>query len=230
MSINKEFDKLATDSADHLALKMVAIKEFFLKNYGEKSTANILSKLNKMFKSLGEGFEKINDKNFDKAFKLILKADFVNLNQTQKNELMRYKSLMLDEMKLPTTRLKNEYKKALILNQTENVTQSKLLKDLNNYSTKKFKRHVKTSFNTYLQRTYASATWESIKGDYKYYVYSGARDSVNRPYPCAIYANKVIPPAKAAELMGERLRLYNCRHTIIPFTGTEAEAKARLVH
>ena len=64
MNINKEFDKLATDSADYLALKMVAIKEFFLKKYGEKSTANILSNLNKMFKSLGEGFEKINDKNF----------------------------------------------------------------------------------------------------------------------------------------------------------------------
>jgi hypothetical protein len=204
-----------------------ALREYIIINQS-KPIGKLLLDFEGRFKKINTSFLLLGERNFDKAFRKILKTEYVNLTARPKTQMMRYKSLLLGEMNVPTNRLKRTFMQALIANQTEDVSQSKLLRELNRYAPQHFKRHTRTAFNTYLQRTYARSTWESIKDDYEYYIYSGPKDSRNRD-TCFKYANKVITKKKAFELMALRDGFYNCRHSIIPFTGTEEEARARLV-
>lgn len=218
---------LGSATALYLSTKLLSLREYIIANRNQRIN-KLLTDFDKRFKKINTSFLLLGEKNFDKAFKKILKAEYVDLTAKQKTQMLRYKSLLLGEMNVPTNRLKRTFMQALIANQTEDVSQSKLLSDLNRYAPQQFKRHTRTAFNTYLQRTYARSTWESVKDDYQYYVYSGPKDSRNRD-TCSKYANKVITRKKAFELMALRDGFYNCRHSIIPFTGTEEEARARLV-
>lgn len=227
--IDNAIKKASILLASYLSEQYQILVSYITINFQSQTPAKLLTYINKKFSIIEKTLKKKSDKYFDDVFKTILKAEYMDLSKSQIAQISQYKSLLLDEMKVPTNRLKREFKKALILNQTGNKTQADLLRALKLYAPKAFKRHIKTVFNTHLQRTFKKSMWDSIKGKYDYYLYSGVRDSKNRDYPCRQYANRVITSRKAQSLISVMMNLYNCRHKIIPFIGTEQEAKRRLV-
>ena len=58
------------------------------------------------------------------------------------------------------------------------------------------------------------------------FVYSGPKDSRNRTF-CAHHVNRTFTVAESGKIQNRRMQEYNCRHTIIPFSGNKKQFKKR---
>lgn len=224
----KTYKKIGTKAAiiaKYGKAQYTKIIDYAVENKDMSKGALMTRSMNK-FKRMKRGLVKQSRHGFDAVFKEIVASDLIDLTDTQIERIAQYKSTMIDDMGVPLAKLKNNLKLSLILNQTSKKTQKQLKKALQNHMPMTFAYNVDTVFNTYLQRTFSESAFTATKKDFKHFIYSGPQDSRNRPF-CKSHVNLVFTESEASRLQNQRMQEYNCRHTLIPFVGSESERMAR---
>jgi len=224
--IKKQAALIGAGAAYHKVFGIKKITELMLRMYSsEKSNQDILTACSGKI-AQNKRYVKLKcEKNFDDIFKAITQKSSVSLTKKQINSISKMKSLLLDDMNVETDKFQRAIKRSLLSNISRGKSQLEIFNELRPVAPKRMKRHVATVFNTYMQRTFRSATYESEANEYEYMFMYGLEDSLNRD-GCAHHVGHTFNKNDAQRLQNKLASQWRCRHWLAGFVGTNEEAEA----
>ena len=164
---------------------------------------------------------------FDDALRVIIdtmRKDKITFTKKELSSITSLKSNILQSVKFPNDRLKQEVKNILVQNIGKGISINQLADGL--AALPNTPGQIKTLANTSLQRFYRDTTYTKISATGKYFKYIGPVDSVTRPF-CRYHAKKVWTKNQADEIHAKQQTFYNCRHDIRLISQTEYDSSKK---
>lgn len=180
------------------------------------------------------------DASVDKEMKKIIKDSNKDFNDFV-NELSRYLvnnfalkltrrdleavalkgSAIMEDLVANTQILKKDIQRILTQNLAQGIQKAQLVSELKELYPA-YERNASTIINTGISRTFIDANVTKFKeSEFEWYVYAGPDDAVTREKPCKHWVWHRFPASQLATVMATRMRLWNCRHSIIPISTEE---------
>jgi hypothetical protein len=180
--------------------------------YIDNSIRNLI-KTNKIkFDAL---IKKINKSLFNNYGIILRKSDFVAIHKKL--------SIIIDDLKINSGKLKNSIKKILYDNLGQGLSLTQLTRRLVDLYPS-YSQHMGTVVRTGLSRLYQDINVTKFKKlDFNWYIWAGPNDQIIREFPCSHWVWKRFPASQLSILHATRSELWNCRHSIIPIPDDEID-------
>lgn len=200
-----------------------ALKKEILKKVDEGKKPYVAAVLagqvtDRSFKKISDIFGKGFEETLSNIQKTLVEFD-VKLNKTDLANIAKMKDTFLEQVNVPSSKMKSDLKAALLKNIGKGMAKEEIIDELERLYPA-MGGQIKTLVNTSLQHFYKSTTWEKTSNQFEYFRYVGPLDKVTRAF-CREHVNKVYTKEEAAKIQDIILGFYNCRHDLIGITKTE---------
>lgn len=216
--ISQKIDKKSVKLKDNAVENTITINET-KKPY---TTSSLVSKkvdadLKKIIKDTNKDF---ND--FVDAMSRYLVNNFtINLSKLDLEAIALKGSAIIDDLVANTEILKKDIQNILTQNLAKGVPQKQLILQLKELYPA-YQKNASTIINTGLSRTFIDTNVAKFKeSGFNWYIYAGPDDKITRDQPCKHWVWHRFPASQLAQVMASRMRLWNCRHSIIPISDEE---------
>jgi len=117
--------------------------------------------------------------------------------------------------------LKQDIQSILTQNLAKGISKRELLLELQELYPA-YARNAYTIVNTGLSRTFIDTNISKFKeSDFDWYIWAGPDDKITREQPCKHWVWHRFPASQLATITATRMRLWNCRHSIIPIPSSD---------
>lgn len=214
--LEKESDKIKDVAIDE-AIKLNNVKTPL--RASSLVASKVDSKLDKVIKNTEKDF---ND--FIKEVERYLLANFaIKLSKKNLEVISRKGSEVLEALVDNNDKLKADVQAMLTQNLAKGVPQRQLVKELKDLYPA-YSRNAKTLLNTGLSRLFIDINITKFReSNFKWYVWAGPDDSITREKPCKHWVWHRFPQSQLSTITAARMRLWNCRHSIIPIPEEEID-------
>ncbi len=181
--------------------------------------------LKKIINNTEEGFD-----SFIKASEKYLSNNFsINLSKIDLKAISKKKSVILDSLVDNTKILKTDIQDLLTQNLAKGIPQKTLIKELKDIYPA-YSRNASTLLNTGMSRLFIDSNVSKFKSSrFNWYLYAGPDDAITRDIPCKKWVWHRFPASQLDIIRASRMKLWNCRHNIIPLSDEEKDNYPLLV-
>jgi SPP1 gp7 family putative phage head morphogenesis protein len=178
--------------------------------------AKITPDLNRLVRTAGNNYDMI-VKNINT---LVTMQTGVSFTQKELSSLSNRGSLVIDDIKIASTRLRKEIKSMLLQNIGGEMSFNQMVESLKNLYPA-YESNIYTLVNTAYQKLLKDSTYTKYQSvGFEYYKYIGPNDKVTRDY-CERHVGKVFTATEANQIQTTLMTFYNCRHELVPITKEE---------
>lgn len=130
-------------------------------------------------------------------------------------------SVLISNLVANTEILKQDIQNILTQNLAKGISKRELVLELQSLYPA-YARNASTIINTGLSRVFIDTNISKFKeSDFNWYIWAGPNDKVTREQPCKHWVWHRFPASQLATITATRMRLWNCRHSIIPIDDSE---------
>lgn len=175
--------------------------------------------LKKIINNTEESFD-----SFIKASEKYLSNNFsINLSKIDLKAISKKKSVILDSLVDNTKILKTDIQDLLTQNLAKGIPQKTLIKELKDIYPA-YSRNGSTLLNTGMSRLFIDSNVSKFKSSrFNWYLYAGPDDAITRDIPCKKWVWHRFPASQLDIIRASRMKLWNCRHNIIPLSDEEKD-------
>lgn len=159
---------------------------------------------------------------FIKASEKYLVSNFaINLSKRDLKAISKKKSVILDSLVDNTTILKKDVQNILTQNLAKGISEKRLVQELKDLYPA-YASNASTLLNTGTGRLFIDINVSKFKSsNFDWYLYAGPDDKVTRDFPCKSWVWHKFPASQLERITAIRMRLWNCRHNIIPIDNSQ---------
>lgn len=207
-------------------LKRNAIEKTILVNEKKKPytasslvAASVDKELKKIIKDTNKDFKDF----VNSMSRYFLNNYSIKLTKADLAAIAKKQSLIVSDLVGNTAILKKDIQKILTQNLAKGISQARLTQELIDLYPA-YSRNASTLVNTGISKTFIDANVSKFEqSDFNWYIYAGPNDSVTRENPCSHWVWHKFPASQLQQVTAARMKLWNCRHSIIPITDEEAK-------
>jgi hypothetical protein len=219
--IKNKSEKLKNNAIDKTILVNETKKPYTASSLVSK---DVDSELKKIIKDTNKDFNDF----IESMSRYLLNNFSINLTKKDLNAIASKGSLIIEDLVANTTILKKDIQKILTQNLAKGISKSVLITQLKDLYPA-YERNASTLINTGLSRTFIDTNVAKFKeSDFDWYVYAGPDDKLTRETPCKHWVWHRFPASQLPQVMAVRMRLWNCRHNIIPISKEEIKDYPKL--
>lgn len=147
----------------------------------------------------------------------------INLTKADLAAISKKGSLINQDLVANTTILKRDIQNILTQNLAKGVATKVLVKELRELYPA-YSRNAAALVNTGGSRLFTDINVSKFQeSDFSWYIWAGPNDKITREIPCKHWVWHKFPASKLSQITAVRMRLWNCRHSIIPISSEEAK-------
>jgi hypothetical protein len=181
--------------------------------------ASVDSDLQKIIKDTNKSFE-----DFAEASQKYLIDNYeIKLTKSDINAISRKSSSLVDDLVINTSILQKDIQSILTQNLAKGIPERQLIRELKELYPA-YSRNASTIINTGMSRLFTDINVSKFQQtNFNWYIWAGPDDEVTRDIPCKHWVWHRFPASQLATITATRLRLWNCRHSIIPIPDEEKD-------
>ncbi len=162
--------------------------------------------------------------NFVEATQNYLINNFaINLTKKELDIIAKKGSSIIDSLIANTSVLKRDIQSILTQNLAKGVPEKQLVKELKDLYPA-YAKNASTLINTGIGRLFIDINVSKFKDSgFEWYIWAGPKDKITRERPCIHWVWHRFPASQLSTITSTRMRLWNCRHSIIPISDEEIE-------
>lgn len=213
-NIEKASEKLKNDAIE----KTIEVNsEYKPYTAGSLVAKDVNNELRKIIKA-----SKISFSDFVTATSTYLSQDYlIDLSKKDLEDISKKGSQMIDDLVSNTDILTKDIKNMLTQNLGKGISQKQLVSQLKDLYPA-YARNASTILNTGMTRLFTDINVSKFeKSDFEWYIWAGPDDKVTREIPCRHWVWHRFPASQLRAITATRMRLWNCRHSIIPIPNSE---------
>lgn len=140
----------------------------------------------------------------------------IKLTKKDLEAISKKGSLLITNLVANTEILKQDIQSILTQNLAKGILKRELVLELKELYPA-YSRNAYTIINTGLSRTFIDTNISKFKeSNFNWYIWAGPDDRITREQPCKHWVWHRFPASQLATITATRMRLWNCRHSIIP--------------
>ena len=181
--------------------------------------SNVDAKLKKLIRSLDDDFN-----SFVLATARYLSDNYaIKLTKKDLGIISRKGSSLIDSLVDNNDVLKRDVQNILTQNLAKGVPERELIKSLKDLYPA-YASNAKTIVNTGLQRLHNDINVTKFQDEgFQWYIWAGPNDKLTREAPCRHWVWHRFPETQLSQVSAIKMRLWNCRHSIIPIREEDIE-------
>lgn len=147
----------------------------------------------------------------------------INLTKKDLEAISKKGSQITEDLVSNTAILKKDIQGILTQNLAKGMPTNRLVKELKDLYPA-YASNAATIINTGNARLFNDINVTKFQeSDFGWYLWAGPNDKVTREIPCKHWVWHKFPASKLSTITATRMRLWNCRHSIIPISEEEAK-------